>query len=291
MEGIILSGVGGQYTVLDASGRRYKLRAQAKLRRQRLTPLVGDRVRFEPGEAGQNGWLEEIMPRRTSLIRPAVANVDVICLTLSAGTPEPDLMLIDRLMIKCRLSGIGALIVVNKCDLGGAAEDIAAQYRLSGAEVLSVSAATGLGLDALRDRLRGQIFAMAGQSGVGKSSLLNALYGLSQETGALSQKIERGRNTTRHAVLTPVEGGGMALDTPGFSLFELELMDPREMPALVPEFGPYEGQCRFSPCFHRAEPGCAVIGAVRRGELHEERWARYCEILDDMRIKWRERYD
>ena len=291
MEGIILSGVGGQYTVLDASGRRYKLRAQAKLRRQRLTPLVGDRVRFEPGEAGQNGWLEEIMPRRTSLIRPAVANVDVICLTLSAGTPEPDLMLIDRLMIKCRLSGIGALIVVNKCDLGGAAEDIAAQYRLSGAEVLSVSAATGLGLDALRDRLRGQIFALAGQSGVGKSSLLNALYGLSQETGALSQKIERGRNTTRHAVLTPVEGGGMALDTPGFSLFELELMDPREMPALVPEFGPYEGQCRFSPCFHRAEPGCAVIGAVRRGDLPEERWARYCEILDDMRIKWRERYD
>ncbi len=291
MEGIILSGVGGQYTVLDASGRRYKLRAQAKLRRQRLTPLVGDRVRFEPGEAGQNGWLEEIMPRRTSLIRPAVANVDVICLTLSAGTPEPDLMLIDRLMIKCRLSGIAALIVVNKCDLGGAAEDIAAQYRLSGAEVLSVSAATGLGLDALRDRLRGQIFAMAGQSGVGKSSLLNALYGLSQETGALSQKIERGRNTTRHAVLTPVEGGGMALDTPGFSLFELELMDPREMPALVPEFGPYEGQCRFSPCFHRAEPGCAVIGAVRRGDLPEERWARYCEILDDMRIKWRERYD
>ena len=292
MEGIILSGVAGTYTVRTDDGEIYALRAQAKLRRQRMSPLVGDRVRFEPGEGGRGGWLEAICPRKNQLIRPAVANIDMIALVVSASTPQPDFLLVDRLMMLGRISGVSTLIVVNKCDTDeGAASAIAGDYRLSGAEVVAVSARTGEGLDELRARLRGKVFTMAGQSGVGKSSLLNALYGLKQETGALSEKIDRGKNTTRYSLLTPVADGSMALDTPGFSLLELPLMDPGDLPGLMSEFEPYEGRCRFQPCFHRSEPGCAVIEAVRNGRLPRPRWERYGVLLDDMREKWRKRYD
>ena len=291
-EGVILSGVAGSYTVRTDDGREYRLRAQGKLRRQRLTPLVGDRVRFQPGQAGQSGWLEAILPRKNQLVRPAVANVDMIALVIAASTPQPDFLLIDRLIMLCALGGVQPLIAVNKCDEDAeAAPRVRGEYARSGAEVLAVSAVTGEGLDALRERLDGRVFSMAGQSGVGKSSLLNALYGLRQETGALSQKIDRGRNTTRHSLLVPVPGGGMALDTPGFSFLDLPLMDPDDMPALMNEFHPYEGQCRFQPCSHRSEPGCAVIDAVRAGAVSRGRWERYGALLDDMRERWRKRYD
>lgn len=292
MQGIILRGIGGFYYAMDDMGTVHTLKAQAKLRRERLKPKVGDRIELSPGEGEEYGWILGILPRRNELTRPPVANIDVICIVVAAATPDPDLLLADRLMLNARRAGVDVQLVINKCDLDPAgAESIAAQYRGAGAEPVLVSAAKGEGLEALRTMLRGKTHALAGQSGAGKSTLINALYGLRMETGDLSRKIERGKNTTRHCELVPVEGGGMVLDTPGFSLLETELFDPVELKEFWPEFAEYEGQCFFQPCYHATEPRCAVREAVADGEIDAQRHERYVALLDEMRQRWRERYD
>ena len=292
MQGIILRGIGGFYYAMDDEGAVHTLKAQAKLRRERLKPKVGDRVELSPGEGEEYGWILGILPRRNELTRPPVANIDVICIVVAAATPDPDLLLADRLMLNARRAGVDVQLVINKCDLDPAgAESIAAQYRGAGAEPVLVSAAKGEGLEALRTMLRGKTHALAGQSGAGKSTLINALYGLRMETGDLSRKIERGKNTTRHCELVPVKGGGMVLDTPGFSLLETELFDPVELKEFWPEFAEYEGQCFFQPCYHATEPRCAVREAVADGKIDAQRHERYVALLDEMRQRWRERYD
>ena len=292
MEGIVLSGVGGFYTVLDAGGNRHILRAQGKIRRQKTAPMAGDRVTFQPGEGSQHGWLNAILPRKNALIRPPVANIDALCVVVAAVSPEPDLALVDRMLMFARQNGMDALLAVNKCDTDiEAAKRISAQYSKCGAKVYCVSAMTGEGLGELAEALRGTVHAFSGQSGVGKSTLINRLYGLNREVGALSERIERGKNTTRHCELIPLPDGGMTLDTPGFSLLDLTLCDPLKLGEWMPEFAPYEGQCRFSPCAHVSEPGCAVRDAVQRGDIPHERWRRYCDAFEAMRIRWRDRYD
>lgn len=290
--GTILQGIGGFYTARDDEWREYTLRAQGKLRRERTKPKVGDRVEMMPGEGEEHGWISRILPRRNELVRPPVANIDVIVIVAAAATPDPDLLMVDRLMLNARRAGISVQLVINKADLAPESADaIARQYR--GAEVspLKVCAATGAGLDELRNRLRGKVHALAGQSGAGKSTMINALYGLQLETGDLSRKIDRGRNTTRHCQLIPVEGGGMVLDTPGFSLLESALFDPVELKDSWPEFAPYEGQCYFQPCYHATEPRCAVLAAVAAGDIDGERHGRYRELLEEMKLRWRDRYD
>lgn len=291
MQGIILSGIGGFYTVIDGEGQRYTLRAQAKLRRQHMTPLAGDRVTFEPGDGESHGWLVSIEARANRLIRPPVANIDVIGIVVAAASPEPDLMLVDRMLMYARKNSIDAVLIVNKCDEdSGRAEEIARQYAEACVRVYKVSARTGAGIETLKAALCGRIHALGGQSGVGKSSLLNRLYGFERETGVLSEKIERGKNTTRHCELIPLPEGGMALDTPGFSLLEMELCDPAELRFLVPEFESYEGQCRFAPCMHVSEPDCAVRAAVESRAVPQERWERYTLLFEDMKTRWRDRY-
>ena len=177
--------------------------------------------------------------------------------------------------------------------MGGAAEKVRmAQRMYAGADmdVLGVSACTGLGLDAAKTCLSGQICCFSGQSGVGKSTLLNALFGLTQETGEISRKIQRGKNTTRHAQLFAF-GDVMVIDTPGFSLLELdEVFDPVLLRDYYPEFIPYADQCRFSPCYHGSEPGCAVLRAAREGRIDKNRLDRYHTLLADCRQAWRDRY-
>ena len=290
--GVILQGVGGFYTARDGAGRMYTLRAQGKLRRERLKPKVGDAVELIPGKGGEHGWITRILPRRNQLIRPPVANIDVAVIVVAAATPDPDLMMVDRLMLNARRAGIAVQLVINKSDLApDIVRDIAAQYRGAEASPLSVCARSGEGLDALRERLRGRTCALAGQSGAGKSTMINALYGLDLMTGDLSRRIERGRNTTRHCQLIPVEGGGMVLDTPGFSLLETDLFDPVELKDSWPEFEPYEGQCYFQPCYHASEPRCAVLEAVSEGRIDARRHGRYAALLDEIKMRWRDRYD
>lgn len=292
MDGLIAKGVGGFYYVIDEGGRTHTLRAQGKLRRQRITPLVGDRVSFEAGEGEAHGWLNAVRERKNSLIRPPVANIDRLVITLAAVKPSPDLLLADRLLMLCRLSGIEPVLAINKRDQDGrAAEELAAEYAGAGAHIAMVSAEDGGGVDELRALLRGTVHAFGGQSGVGKSTLINALYGLTLSTGDLSDKTERGKHTTRHTELIAVEGGGMVLDTPGFSLLELDLAPPLTLKDLYPEFAPYEGLCRFSPCAHVEEPDCAVCRAAREGLIARARYERYAELYETMNERWRERYD
>ncbi|HIU15893.1 MAG TPA: ribosome small subunit-dependent GTPase A [Candidatus Ventricola intestinavium] len=291
MTGSILRGIGSFYTVLcEEDGQEYTLRAQKKLRHQKLTPMVGDRVRFTPGKGEEEGWLEEILPRKSMLIRPSVANVEMLMLVV-AGVPQPDMMLVDKLIVRAERGGMQPVICVNKIDLGSdLAQTLAQEYAGTRLRIFSVSARTGEGIPELREAMRGHVTCLAGQSAVGKSSLLNALFGLNLETGGLSRKTERGRHTTRRAEMMVLDGM-LVLDTPGFSLLEMESgIEPQEFAALYPEYDALAGKCRFQPCLHDREPGCAVRAAVEGGSLSAARWNRYRELLGEVRTNWKGRY-
>lgn len=290
-EGVIVKGVGGLYYARGEDGGTHVLRARGIFRRRHVTPMVGDRIRFTPGQGEEHGWVEEILPRESQLVRPPVANVRHLIIVL-APAPEPDYLLIDTLIAMALRQGIRPALVVNKCDLDGeTCEAVQRDYAGLGAPVLKVSALTGEGLDALRALLASGVCCLAGQSGVGKSTLVCAATGLKLQTGEISQKIHRGRHTTRHAELL-YSGEYRVLDTPGFSLLELwDGLEPIRLKEYYPEFAPYEGQCRFSPCYHLSEPGCAVLEAARAGEVSQARLERYHLLLKKAQEAWRNRYD
>lgn len=291
MRGTLVRGVGSFYTAVDAAGELYTLRCKKKFRHLHLTPLAGDEVLFTPGEGEQHGWLEEILPRKTLCLRPPAANVTLLAVVL-APVPEPDLLLVDRLLARAVHQGMRALLVVNKSDLDTTlAQNVRQNYETAGFPVLATSVRMSQGLEELRDRMKGELVCMAGQSGVGKSSLLNALLGTEQEIGDLSEKIARGKNTTRHAELLMADGLRV-LDTAGFSMLETEDgMPPEQLKSCWPEFIPCEGNCRFDSCLHDREPGCAVAKAVGEGNISRERWLRYRQLLAEVRESWRNRYD
>ena len=290
-EGVIIKGVGGLYYARESQGQVHVLRAKGKFRKQRITPMVGDRVLFTPGTGDEHGWVEDILPRESELIRPPVANIRHIVLVV-APEPAPDLMLVDTLMVMAFRQGIQPALVVNKCDLDETLFDaVRRDYAQLSIPMLKVSAHTGEGLDDLRQLLRSGICCFAGQSGVGKSTLLSTATGLALQTGEISKKISRGRHTTRHAELL-FSGDYCVLDTPGFSLLELwEGLEPIRLKEYYPEFWPYEGECRFAPCYHLSEPGCAVLQAVREGKLSSARLERYHLLLKKAQEAWRNRYD
>ena len=290
-EGVIIKGVGGLYYARGEDGGTHVLRARGIFRRRHITPMVGDRVRFTPGQGEEHGWVEEILPRESQLVRPPVANVRYLVIVL-APAPAPDYLLIDTLIAMALRQGIRPALVVNKCDLdGGTYEAVRSDYAGLGAPLLAVSALSGQGMDGLRSLLASGVCCLAGQSGVGKSTLLCAATGLRLQTGEISQKIHRGRHTTRHAELL-FSGEYRVLDTPGFSLLELwDGLEPIRLKEYYPEFAPYEGQCRFSPCYHLSEPGCAVLKAARSGEISQARLERYHLLLKKAQEAWRNRYD
>lgn len=290
-EGVIVKGVGGLYYARGEDGGTHVLRARGIFRRRHITPMVGDRVRFTPGQGEEHGWVEEILPRESQLVRPPVANVRYLVIVL-APAPAPDYLLIDTLIAMALRQGIRPALVVNKCDLdGGTYEAVRSDYAGLGAPLLAVSALSGQGMDGLRSLLAAGVCCLAGQSGVGKSTLLCAATGLRLQTGEISQKIHRGRHTTRHAELL-FSGEYRVLDTPGFSLLELwDGLEPIRLKEYYPEFAPYEGQCRFSPCYHLSEPGCAVLKAARAGEISQARLERYHLLLKKAQEAWRNRYD
>lgn len=290
-EGVIVKGVGGLYYARGEDGGTHVLRARGIFRRRHITPMVGDRVRFTPGQGEEHGWVEEILPRESQLVRPPVANVRYLVIVL-APAPAPDYLLIDTLIAMALRQGIRPALVVNKCDLdGGTYEAVRSDYAGLGAPLLAVSALSGQGMDGLRSLLASGVCCLAGQSGVGKSTLLCAATGLRLQTGEISQKIHRGRHTTRHAELL-FSGEYRVLDTPGFSLLELwEGLEPIRLKEYYPEFAPYEGQCRFSPCYHLSEPGCAALKAARAGEISQARLERYHLLLKKAQEAWRNRYD
>ena len=280
-EGIILKGIGGFYYV-DTPEGLIECKARGKFRKTVGKPIVGDRVQLEVQPDG-TGYLMSIAPRRNSLIRPAVANLDLVVAVASAAPPVTDPFLIDKVTAIAVHKEITPLVVINKTD-ADAGDELYETYRKSGIEVLRVSARTGEGIDALRERICGKVSAFAGNSGVGKSSVLNRLdSSFGAEVGAISDRIGRGRHTTRHVELHPIEGGGYIADTPGFSSFDTEQMElilKENLQYAFPDFAPYLGRCRYHDCSHLSEPGCAVLEALAAGELEPTRHASYARLYE-----------
>ena len=251
-QGTLLRGIGSFYTVMDEAGERYTLRCKKKFRHLHLTPLPGDEVLFTPGNEETHGWIEEILPRKSVFLRPPVANISCLVIVI-APVPETDFLLADRMISRAVSQKVRILIAANKADLDPEfAGRVQAQYEKAGIRVFGVSAQEDTGIGELKEALQGETCCFAGQSGVGKSTLLSLLFGVQ---------------------------------------LEAECFPPEELRERYPEFLPYEGKCRFRECLHDTEPGCAVNEAVRQGLIAKERHDRYRSLLAETREAWRNRYD
>ena len=285
IEGIILKGIGGFYYVDTAEGL-IECKARGRFRKTVGKPIVGDRVTLEIQPEDGTGYLQTIAPRKNSLIRPAVANLDLVVAVASAAPPVTDPFLIDKVTAIAVHKNMDALVVINKTD-ANPGDELYETYRRSGIEVLRVSAHTGEGIDALRERIRGRVSAFAGNSGVGKSSVLNRLdSSFGAEVGAISDKIGRGKHTTRHVELFSLGQDTYVIDTPGFASFdtqELDLELKEHLPETFPEFAPYVGGCRFVGCSHTKEKGCAVLEAVHQGKIPRSRHASYLRLYNELK--------
>ena len=284
MNGIIIRGLGGFYYV-ECQGTVYECRAAGKFRLSSITPRVGDIVTIELQSDG-TGFIIGIEERKNQLIRPAVANVDMLVVVL-AKKPSPDYLLCDKILVDAAALGIDAVICVNKNDLIHS-EIIAAQYITAGYEVYHVSSLTHQGICQFSDRLKG-IICFAGQSGVGKSSLLNCLLQKDKfEIGAIS-KIERGKHTTREVQLIRMNNNASLIDTPGFSVLDLR-MEPEQMRSYYLDFS-VAGPCRFDDCIHVKEDGCAVRECVKNGKISSVRYENYLKIMEELQEARRKKYD
>mgnify|MGYP001106221507 FL=1 len=282
MEGIILKALSGFYYVDGGDGALTACRGRGKFRHQKLIPLVGDRVRFTPLGEGA-GILDEILPRKNQFQRPAVANIDQLVVIASGAVPVTDPFLIDRVVSIAEGRDCEPVICINKCDLD-AAEELYQTYRKAGFLTLRVSAETGEGIPELAAAIAGKVSAFTGNSGVGKSSILNALEPeFRLQVGEVSDKLGRGRHTTRHVELFRLSSGAIVADTPGFSSFDtegMELRRPEELQYTFREFAPYLDQCRFTGCAHVKEKGCAVLAAVKAGAIAPSRHASYVRLYE-----------
>ena len=285
MRGVITKAISGFYYV-SSNGQSYECRARGKFRLDGLSPLVGDNVEIETD--GVKGVLVSVYPRRNHFIRPAVANVDVLIIMASGVIPVTDPFLIDRVAAIAEHAGCDVLICINKTDLdpGNRLYDI---YSKTGYRVIRTSAETGEGKDELLDYIRGKTCAFTGNSGVGKSSILNSIApSFSLKVGDVSEKLGRGRHTTRHVELFDLGGGTYIADTPGFASFDFEKTEPifkEELQKLFREFKPFLGRCRFADCAHIKEPGCAVLEAVDAGVIDPSRHQSYVRLYEQEKKK------
>ena len=290
--GKIIRSVGGFYFVwCHEDGETYQCRARGRFRRDSFRPLVGDDCTFRLTQAQDvEGYVETIAKRRNQLIRPPVANVDQALVLFSFTSPEPNTRLLDRFLIEMRRQEIPAVICFNKSDLTSAADRVRLMdvYRLSGCRVLSVSVLMKDGLEQIRELMKGKTTVLAGPSGVGKSSLTNDLCpSAGMEVGAVSLRTERGKQTTRHAELFAMGDDTFFFDTPGFSSLELQELKKEDVKSYFPEFQPYEPQCRFQGCMHIHEPDCAVKRALADGEISQERYDSYLQLVGDVSARRR----
>jgi len=290
--GLVLSGFGGFYQVLTDLGEK-TCKPRGRLQKDEGGIYPGDSVKIEllsvTGEGGVDGMITQVLPRFNQLQRPKVANIDQAVLVLAVNDPQPDWILLDKMLVMAAYNNIEPLICFNKCDMLSPEEkviflNLSAPYRKLGIPVLMVSAILGEGIDDLLEKLRGKISVFAGPSGVGKSSLLNRLYpDLSLATGKVSRRLGRGRHTTRHVHMIRMAEDTFIADTPGFSLLDLpEDISVNQLPLLYPDFNDL-GSCRFDGCIHYKEPGCVVKQALAEGLIDEARYNRYLKIYDELK--------
>lgn len=278
--GRIIRSISGFYDVQTDKGE-IRCRARGILRKEGNSPLTGDLVQITV--EGGRGMVEKILPRKNHFIRPAVANIDALVVFAANVNPVTEPYLIDRVAAIAGDQEVAVYLCVNKCDLDPA-EELARIYEHAGFPVIRTSAQTGDGVDALRELIRGRLVAFTGNSGVGKSSILNRLApGLNLATGEVSEKLGRGRHTTRHVELYDLGEGTYVADTPGFSSFDTDQMEvilTENLQYAFPDFGPYLGKCRFDDCSHRREPDCAVRTAFEAGEIEKSRYDSYLKLYE-----------
>ena len=276
-QGRIVKALSGFYDVDLGGGRIVTCKARGRLRKEGTTPLVGDQALVE------NAMVQEILPRRNWFVRPAVANLDLLVLLASEVIPVTEPFLVDRITAIAGSQGVEVVIVVNKTDLSGEGE-LASIYRRAGYQVVCTSAVTGQGIEELRALIVGKVVALSGNSGVGKSSILNRLApSLCLPTGEVSDKLGRGRHTTRHIQLFSLPDGTYVADTPGFSSFDTEQMEvilKENLQYAFPDFAPFLGKCQFHDCAHLREPGCAVVEALAQGEIEPSRYESYRRLYE-----------
>ena len=284
-KGTIIKGIGGFYYI-KTDDFIYSCRARGKFRKMSTTPMVGDIAEIEvTDDVKKEGYVVNILPRKNQLFRPLVSNIDLLLITFAAESPVPSLQLIDKLTITALSRQIPCAICINKCDLNwDIAKEYAKIYKLSGFPVFTVSAETGENVEAVKELLANKTTALAGSSGVGKSSLLNAIgESFNLRTGQVSDKIQRGKHTTRHTELFPLSFGGFVFDTPGFGSFEIEDISYRDLAALFPEIKKSEGNCRFVGCSHIKEPDCSVKDAVKKGEIAKSRYESFVSLYEELK--------
>ena len=288
MNGLIVKGIGGFYYIKTEIGL-IEAKGRGIFRKQGITLCVGDRVEVSLlDETEKKGVIESILPRKNQFIRPPIANIDTFIVVFAAATPKPNYPVIDKFLITAEAKSIEPIICINKCDLVSKAEakEISRIYD-SIYPVVLMSSKTGQGLSQLKTLIHGKKAAFAGPSGVGKSSILNALHPKAQmEIGEISKKTERGKHTTRHVEMFSIEGGGMLFDTPGFTSFEFgDDMEAETLGNYYREFVKYSPMCRYDDCRHLREPGCAVREAVESGEINKLRYESYKYLYEELKNK------
>ena len=279
--GIIIKGIGGFYYVSSEDGI-YECKARGIFRKDGITPLTGDRVVFSiTDHVLKKGSMDQILARSSLLVRPPVANVNQLVVVIAVKSPEPDMLLLDKLLVTAEKDGMEAVLCINKTDLDteGKCEGLRRDYVKAGYNVIETSSKANRGFDELKTALNCHISVFAGQSGVGKSTLLNIVMNtMVMKTGTLSNKIERGKHTTRHAELILLEGGGYVADTSGFSSFELTGIDYTELQHCFPEFSDHIQACRYTGCSHVNELDCGIKRAVEAEQISQGRYERYAEL-------------